>query len=435
MAGRSSQEPRTVLESLLRAQDRTYEEIAEDFENLGRRLGERGVSISPRHLRRLASGERIGTTPATRRVLQALFGQTIEELLRPLAPGEAASPLNTAGASRSDVELLEMAAEQSRDFTLNKQLVTSAEAIDRLGEEVREIAADFQRTPVPVILGRLVSAQDAVLSSLELRQKPANARQLYFLASLVSGMLAYVGNDVGKPHVGLDHARSGFIWAEYADHNGLRAWIRGIQSHVCYWSGRPREAVRYAQIGAQFAHAETGMSVPWLCASEARAWAALGNAEQATTLLARAAEAHETATPDDLDDFGGPCTFSQSRRLYITARALAVLPELADSAQESAIHAESAYLDQSSPDWDYACLADSRASLALARLSLNELDGAAESLRPVFELAPEQRIQDIVSTVGLVHQALNRFAPDRRGRDLQEEIEIFTRTSLPQFPV
>lgn len=435
MAGRSSQEPRTVLESLLRAQDRTYEEIAKDFEILAQKLGERGVAISPRHLRRLASGERDGTTPATRRVLQALFGLTIDQLLKPWTPVTVPTPSGAGATVPSDLELLTTAAIQSRDFTLNRQIVTNAEAVDRLEDEVREIASIFQRTPIPMTLGRLASTQDAVLSSLELRQKPANARRLYFLAAMVSGMLAYVGNGLGKPQVALEHARSGFQCAEYADHDGLRAWIRGIQAHICYWAGQPRESVRYAQSGAQFADAETGTSVPWLFASEARAWAALGNAEQARTLLEQAATAHEATVLNDVDEFGGLCTFSQPRRLYITARALAVLPELADSAQDYAIQAIDAYRDSDDPDWDYACQADSQISLALARVALGELDGAVESLQPVFRLRPEQRIQDLVATIGLVHQGLNRFGSDRRSRGLQEEIEMFSRTSLPRFPM
>src|SRR5215469_16235350 len=79
-------QPRTVFEELLRQQDRTYDEIARDFEKAAEQLGEHGVSISARHLRRLASGERTGTTPATRRVLQAMFNRRVDELLQGWPP-------------------------------------------------------------------------------------------------------------------------------------------------------------------------------------------------------------------------------------------------------------------------------------------------------------------------------------------------------------
>ena len=434
MAGRRTQDPRTVMEQMLRGMDRTYEEIAADFEALARSLGERGVTISPRHLRRLASGERVGTTPATRRVLQALFGASVDDLLSPC--GREKPGTRPAEICQTDAETLAMAARRSRDFTLSSQVVSSTEAVDRLSDEVREIASIYQREPIPVVLGRLVIAHDAVLTALELRQTPANARQLYFLATIVSGLLAYVGNDTGRPQIALEHSRSGLVWAEYTDHKGLRAWIRAIQSHICYWAGRSWEAIRYAQAGAELTSGQPGSTVvPFLIASQARARAALGDSEQTRVLLDGAADASERVVPDELDDFGGMCTFGHPRRLAMAARSLAVFPDLAQAAQNYANQAVDAYENRNGEFWDYAGQADSIISLTLARLADREVEGAAESLRPVLELVPEKRVYDIVATVNLVHAELNRFAPERRARDLQEEIEAFTRTSLPSFPM
>src|SRR5689334_22536647 len=64
--------PRTVLEHILWGEDYSYEEIAARFDLVASELGER-ASITGRHLRRLASGERTGANPVTRRVLQAMF--------------------------------------------------------------------------------------------------------------------------------------------------------------------------------------------------------------------------------------------------------------------------------------------------------------------------------------------------------------------------
>jgi len=225
MAGRSSQDPRTVLEYLLHQQDRTYEEIVREFDKMARRLDERGVSISPRHLRRLAAGERVGTTPATRRLLQAFFNMPISDLLKPWSPEEATSTTRNSVAADSmptETELLTMAAERSREFALKWQLSTTGEAIDQIADEVRELVLIYPTQPLPTILGRLVGAQGVLLSMLDLRQKPADARRLYFLATVVSGLLAYAGSDVGKPQIALHHARMAFMWAEYADYNGLR---------------------------------------------------------------------------------------------------------------------------------------------------------------------------------------------------------------------
>lgn len=87
MAGPGDREPRTVLEYLVRQLDRTYAELAADFEKLARITGDR-ATISPRHLARLARGERAGAGahPTTRRVLQQMFGRSAEELLSPWSP-------------------------------------------------------------------------------------------------------------------------------------------------------------------------------------------------------------------------------------------------------------------------------------------------------------------------------------------------------------
>ncbi len=114
-------EPRTMLEYLIQQRDRTYEELAERFLRL-----EEPATISARHLGRLARGERgsAGTTPATRRALQAMFGMSLEELLRPWAPeivtakpamDDGSLVLPSPGNERS---LIRMAAERARRFTL-----------------------------------------------------------------------------------------------------------------------------------------------------------------------------------------------------------------------------------------------------------------------------------------------------------------------------
>lgn len=438
MAGRGSRQPRTVLEFLLQQQDRTYEEVVREFEKLGQQLGERGVSITSRHLRRLASGERAGTTPATRRVLRAMFGIPVSELLQPFDPATltAGAPVQPdSQSSHSDVEVLTMAAERARDFALKRHLPVSPEAVDNLTEEVRELSGSYLVTPLPRILGRLVQSQDTVLTQLELRQKPANARQLYFLAAVIGGMLGYAADDVGKPQLALSHTRTAFMWAEYADHNGLRAWIRGLQSLICYWAGQPHQAAQYALAGTSFADVARSTSAPWLYACQARARAALGDAAETKELINDATRAQDLVVQDDLDEFGGICSFYPSRQTYYAARALASLPAESALAERYALAAVEAYADPDQPGWDISCQADSQLSLVLARVSRGELEGAAEALQPVFQLPPEQRIHDLVETINVVHRELTKLPPRPLARQLQEEIEFFTRSSLPQFPV
>src|SRR3954451_22861091 len=88
MARSSGHDPRTVLEHLLSQSNYTYEELAVRFVKRARADGE-SATITPRHLARLAHGERAGagTNPSTGRVLESLFGRPVDELLSPWAPG------------------------------------------------------------------------------------------------------------------------------------------------------------------------------------------------------------------------------------------------------------------------------------------------------------------------------------------------------------
>ena len=150
MAGRHM--PRTVLEELLRQQDQTYEEIARDFETVAQQLGEHGVSISSRHLRRLASGERTGTTPATRRVLQAMFNRKMDELLQPWPGGEPAEDESRAsrrssGAAR--LEILAAAAQRAHGFALLTQTSVTGELMEQLYDDVSQLARMYSSPAAP----------------------------------------------------------------------------------------------------------------------------------------------------------------------------------------------------------------------------------------------------------------------------------------------
>lgn len=431
-------EPRTVLEYLLWQQDQTYEEVATEFVALAQKMGER-ATISARHLGRLARGERngAGTTPVTRRVLQVMFGRSLDELLQPYGRGDLTTVKQGVivdDAPNDSREMLHMAAQRARKFLLAGQASLSDESMEQLYEDVRRLAIAYPQQPLTSLLGELVTLQDTVFGLLDTRQRPDHARQLHFFAGIVGGLLAKASHDLADPHDALMQARTAYLCADNADHPGLKAWIRGLQSLVSYWDGRHRESIRYAQQGGQLvAQGGSSMAV-WLPVSEARAWAALGNAEKARAAIDQAEAAWDRVEGDDLDDLGGICTFTRPRQLYYAADALAWLPDEADAAEEYSSSAVAAYSDPEAPDWAFGDAAGSRADLAIARIALGEVEGASEALAPVLDLAPEQRINGIVRSAQHVHRALCRVDLGTAGSEMQEEIEIFTRTPLKALP-
>ncbi|MCA1705135.1 MAG: hypothetical protein LC808_18490, partial [Actinobacteria bacterium] len=122
--------------------------------------------------------------------------------------------------------------------------------------------------------------------------------------------------------------------------------------------------------------------------------------------------------------------FSQARLLYFAADALVWLPDRFSVAEDYAGRAVEAYSDPADPDWAFGDAAGSRTNLAVARIGTGEVDGAAEALTPVLDLPAEQRINGIVQSVNRVHRALSDAPTSAVNRDLQERIELYTRTPL-----
>jgi hypothetical protein len=440
MAGRpSNAPPRTELEYLLWQRDQTYDEVVAEFARLARSLGERATMTS-RHLRRLASGERDGVTPATSRVLRAMFSQPTENLLAPFGQSGDLTPLLRGlvmpkPAATMIEEMLTLAADRARKFALLAgQGELADETLEQIYDDVRQLVGAYPQRPLAGLLADLVTTQDTVFSLLEARRRPAHARQLYLLGGVVGGLLAKASHDMAEPQAALTQSRTAYLCADQADHDGLRAWIRGLQALITYWDGRLRESVRYAQQGVQFAERSGNSAAVWLPASEARAWAALGNVPEARRAIDRAETAWAGVRGDELDELGGICTFSRARQLYYCADALAWLPAEARQAQDYATQAVAAYADTTSPEWAFGDAAGSRCDLAVARIALGEIEGAQEAVTPVLELPADQRIRGVISSVQHVHRAM--WGPDLppTGRDLQEEIEVFARTPLRVIP-
>lgn len=433
-----AQEPRTLLEALIRHQQLTWDEAARKTrEAIAEREG-RAISLTGRHLARLARRERTTDPfPLTTRALQYAFGHPIADLLAPYRfAGDLVVPSiapDMSPAPDPDREVLALAADRAQKFALNLPGMPDL-TVEQVVEGVRDLALAYPTRPLPELLTHLVSVQETVFSLLERPQRPSHGRQLYFLAGVVGGMLAKASHDLADPSAALTQSRTAYLCAEQADHHGLRAWISGLQSLISYWAGRPHETIRYAQRGAEFADRAHSTVAVWLPANEARAWARLGDASQTNDAIRRAEEAWNSVRRDELDELGGIATFSRPRQLYYAADALAWLPDEASAAEGYSNQAVSAYANQASPDWAFGDDAGSHCDLAIAHIFGRERDGAAEAIAPVLALPVDQRIGGIVKSVQHVHATLIRSPLAADSQDLQEQLEAFTRTPLRAIP-
>lgn len=426
-------EPATLLQALVQQGHLSWDEAARRVSTaLFERENER-ISLTGRHLGRIARLERGNSrpTPIMRRALEYAFGHPIDQLLS--LPGVQLATTAPLTVNRTTSEVLAMAAERARRFRIMN--VTSTESIELLTDEVRELALAYPTRPLADILGDLARSQDDVFALLERPQRPDAGRDLYFLASILGGMLSKASHDLGDPSAALSQSRTAWLCAEHSGHDGLRAWICGLQALISYWADRPHESIRYAQRGTQFAERAGNSSMAWLPASEARAWARLGNVERTEESIHRAVSAWGSVRNDDLDELGGIARFTESRQVYFAADALAWLPP-SPNLMRYASEAVQRYSDTSAADWSFGDAAGSRTSLAIAQIQAGNEDAAPETLASVLELPPEQRINGIVHSVQRVHRAMasGDHVPGITGQDLQGEIESYSRVSLPTLP-
>ncbi|MFB7272992.1 hypothetical protein [Streptomyces sp. NPDC056244] len=378
-----------------------------------------------------------------RRVLVSMFGHSIERLW-----GDAdAAPPSTSPATDCAVPHTvlhemrrgaEMAARRAREFALGAERgQLGEETLGFLRDEVKRIAATYQRVPLSSIFGDLVRAQEDAFRLIEGgRHRPTQLRQLQIMATLLSWFMAKASHDMGDPHTAMMQARTAGVCAQQAEHPGLMALVDGLKSLISYWTGQADDAIFYARKGAAEHPELRGSVAVWLLSLEARAAALLGDAETTRSANRRAEESRGHIVPDDLDQLGGLLTFPEPKQLYYTAETHVLLGQGDGETAEQAQKAAAAFSDRSADHWAFGDEAGALCNLSLVRLYGGDLDGTADALRPVLDLPTDQRNRGIVVSAQRVQTALTRGAVRTAvvAKELREEIAQFSasRLALPR---
>lgn len=381
-----------------------------------------------------------------RRVLAYLFKRPIPQLLAEVAAPAEPAPLGRglldAGAPNTelradpgvDLHWMErhaaMAARRAIRFAMGaERSEVGQETLSYLQDEVRRIAGIYIRVPLGTILDDLAHIQDETFRLLESgHAKPSQIRDLYLLAAVQSGMLSKASHDLGDPQSAMMQARTAAVCADQAEHQGMSAWVRGLQSLISYWANRPEDALHYARKGASAGAELRGSVSMWLAGLEARAAALLGDAEAVHAATRRAEELRERTLVDDLDALGGNFYFPQVRQAYYTVEACVLLRDGDASLVRRAEEAVRGFSDTNDPHWAFGDQAGAHSDLALARLYTGDLEGAAEAVQPVLDLPPSQRNAGIIGSVQRVRSSL-MHGPVRdalTARELREEIAAFS---------
>ncbi|MBT2392360.1 hypothetical protein J7E87_23785 [Streptomyces sp. ISL-1] len=331
-----------------------------------------------------------------------------------------------------------MAARRAMDFALGAERDrVGEEALGFLSDEVKRIVEAYPRTPLSEIIEDLAAAQDDAFRLLEGgRARPSQLRDLNFMATVLSFLMAKGSHDMGESKVAMQQARVAFFCAQAAEHSGLIALVDGLKSLISYWASKPEDALHFARQAAAQAPDLRGTVGVWLPGLEARAAALLGDGATVRAANQQADALRERVIEDDVDALGGLLTYPQPKQLYYVVESEVLLghgdAQLAAQAEE----AVRGFSNRSDPSWAFGDEAGSHCNLALVRLHSGDVDGAAEAIRPVLDLGPGLRNNGIVRSAQRVQAALSR-PPIRDARvagDLRAEIAMYepARPALPR---
>jgi hypothetical protein len=297
----------------------------------------------------------------------------------------------------------------------------------------RRLATAYPFTPLPSIHDEVIAVRRAAVHWFEHRDRPDGEHVDHLTAALARGLSAWARHDLGDTRGALAFAQAGLMNAILsARHPGAEVWLRGMQSLIAYRAGWVHESLRYARLGASVPGADVGSSAIWLHSLVALTQATLGDALAASAALRAAQDARALARRDELDTIGGLFHFSRTSQDAYEAQTRVFIPgaeRRAIECAQSVIAAAGSGPTNRRPMYDEM---SARISIALAHANLDDVEAAAEALRPVLRLDPAWRVDGLLAPMMLVHQRLRRpmRVREARVRDLQEEIESFCQMPL-----
>ncbi|WP_306364759.1 XRE family transcriptional regulator [Nocardia sp. CC227C] len=301
-----------------------------------------------------------------------------------------------------------------------------ATTLEQLDADVTRIANDYVHVPPVPMMVEMLRVRRRVYRLLEGHQRPADTSHLYLLAGTLSGLLANASTDLGYYDAAGEQARAAWAYAELCGHNGLRAWTRGMQALIEYWSERPRRAVLLAQNGQEYAESTTAQVR--LHNIEARIWSRLGSSADTENCIRAAETARGSSGAQDSlhDEVGGVFGFNEPKSQYYAGATYIHLGQA-----EPALHATSRaielYANGPTEQRSYGAEALARVDSAAAHLINGSLDGATEALQPVLQLDEDKRIAQLEERLTGLRQRLAgpAFREAIEARRLDERIEEF----------
>ncbi|MFF3069938.1 helix-turn-helix transcriptional regulator [Kitasatospora sp. NPDC057936] len=336
--------------------------------------------------------------PKLARALKLTVDQLADLLKAPTTAVEDVPRTAPVRRTNRDIDLVVAVTADSAESAWFLRFASASNVDDTLLEQIdadiARLAGDYVSRPVSELFHDIGTLRRGVFDLLRGRQHPYQASHLYLQAGRLCGLATHVALDLGQYTAAATHSRTAWRCAESAGHNGLRAWIRSVQSLIAYWQQDHRQAAELARAGLPYA--DSGTIAARLLSLEARATAALGDTESALRAVEAAETARSTVAAVDLP---GVFTFPEAKQWAYAGTALLALNSdrhvnhaIAASSRAISLYESGPRQEQSSGD-----LLAARLDLANAHLAHGDLDGVQEKLSVVLDAAPDRRTASISS--------------------------------------
>lgn len=324
---------------------------------------------------------------------------------RPAVPENGQAPLNSEmvegvvlGAISQDSPnvpvsaLIQASTADAAKITMSagRELIDQV-AMEQFFEEVRRLAIIYIDSTAGVdraVLERATELRGILQKLTAAYRDPSQSSDLYLMIGLLSAICSQACLDLGYPEEAMAQARASFIMGELAGHDGLRAWILGTRSLIARFQGRYDQALSYARRGLQYA--TSGTALVRLHCGEGQTLAHMGDAANAIDALNLAKEAREHVNSADV--VSGLFTFSEAKQTYYSGSSLQWLSgeKNAKAAEAESMRAIRMF-QEADPENSSGDELLAHVYLGNSRLTLGEIEGSMEALRPVLDLPVSER--------------------------------------------
>jgi hypothetical protein len=305
-------------------------------------------------------------------------------------------------------------------------------SVEQVQTDVRQLARRYSFVAPLEFLAEARRVRDQAYGLARRTSRPPQMTDLQAATGAACGLMAVASFDLAAWTAAIEQAHAASVYAEMADHRGLQAWAAGFQALIAFWCGRPQDAVQV--IGGSIRLAPSGTARARLHCIAARAWAHLGNQDQARQALAAADQERdrigESGDEELHDEIAGEFGWGPPRQAMCSASALLLIDD-ADGAVTRA--REVIRLPQSDRTSSLVTM-KARIDLAQAEVSRGQLDAAEDALGPAWLLSPAHRRYSLIRRLDAVASELARpqYLNTATAVDLGEQVRTFAAHSAPR---